>query len=80
MKSARLALCNIICLVAASTAYAVDTTQVYNSGLLVLLFVGFCALVVLVQVVPAAVLFSGMVSAVAKLFRERKEVRVETEK
>jgi len=33
-------------LVYASSAWAVDTTQTYNSGILVLLFVGFCALIV----------------------------------
>lgn len=79
MKSANLLLANLACLAAASSAYAVDTTQVYNSGLLVLAFVGFCAVVVLAQVAPAALLFSGMLSSVARLFRDRKTVKARQE-
>lgn len=59
----------------AANAWAVDTTQVYSSGLLVLLFVGLCALVVLAQMVPAAMLLSGMISQVAKLFSEQKTAK-----
>ncbi len=37
----------------ATPALAADSTKVYNSGLLVLVFVGICALLVLAQVLPA---------------------------
>ena len=36
-------------LMAVSPALAVDTSKTYNSGILVLLFVGFCALIIIAQ-------------------------------
>ena len=47
-------------------AFAVDTTQTYNSGILVLLFVGFCALIIVAQLVPAVLALFGMTKAVAQ--------------
>ena len=47
-------------------AFAVDTTQTYNSGILVLLFVGFCALLIVAQLVPAVLTLIGMTKAVAQ--------------
>jgi len=44
-------------------AFAVDTAQTYNSGILVLLFVGFCALVIVAQLVPAVLTLFGMTKA-----------------
>ena len=34
-------------------AFAADTTKTYTSGILVLMFVGFCALLVVMQLIPA---------------------------
>jgi hypothetical protein len=39
---------------------AADTTKVYSSGILVLLFVGFCALLVVAQLLPAVMNLIGM--------------------
>lgn len=47
----------------ASPAFAVDTAVTYTSGLLVLLFVGFCALLVVAQLVPAILMLIGMTKA-----------------
>lgn len=47
-------------------AFAIDTTQTYNSGILVLLFVGFCALLIVAQLVPAVLTLIGMTKAVVK--------------
>ncbi|WP_321393578.1 hypothetical protein [uncultured Desulfuromusa sp.] len=47
-------------------AFAVDTTQTYNSGILVLLFVGFCALLIIAQLVPAVLALFGMTKEAAK--------------
>jgi len=47
-------------------AFAVDTAQTYNSGILVLLFVGFCALLIVAQLVPAVLVLFGMTKAVAQ--------------
>lgn len=48
-------------LLAATPAFAVDTTQVYNSGVLVLAFLAFLALVVAVQLLPALFMLIGMI-------------------
>ena len=47
-------------------AYAATTTRVYNSGILVLLFIGFVALVVVVQMIPAILTLMGMLKGLAK--------------
>ncbi|PLY10593.1 MAG: hypothetical protein C0624_02315 [Desulfuromonas sp.] len=44
-----------------ANVWAVDTTQTYTSGILVLLFVGFCALIVVVQLIPAMLMLYGWV-------------------
>ncbi|SDZ97689.1 Response regulator receiver domain-containing protein [Desulfuromusa kysingii] len=46
-----------------SPAFAVDTTQTYNSGILVLLLIGFCALLIVAQLVPAVLVLVGMTKA-----------------
>jgi len=47
-------------------AMAADTSKVYNSGILVLLFVGFCALLVVAQLLPAVMNLLGMTKKAAK--------------
>lgn len=47
-------------------AFAVDTAKTYNSGILVLLFVGFCALIIVAQLVPAVLALFGMTKEAAK--------------
>jgi len=47
-------------------AFAVDTAQTYQSGILVLLFVGFCALLIVAQLVPAVLALFGMTKEAAK--------------
>ena len=50
---------------AASPAMAlVDTSQTYSSGILVLLFVGFCSLIIIAQIVPALLMLFGALKAV----------------
>ena len=41
-------------------AMAADTTKTYTSGILVLLFVGFCALLVVMQLLPAVMNLVGL--------------------
>lgn len=57
-------------------AWAVDTTQTYQSGILVLLFLGVCALIVVAQMVPALILMLGTASAFAKKIRGKERVAV----
>lgn len=51
---------------AVSPALAADTSKVYNSGILVLLFVGFCALLVVAQLLPAIMSLFGMTKKAAQ--------------
>ena len=51
-------------------AFAVDTSVTYNSGILVLLFVGFCALIIVAQLVPAVLALMGMTKAAAQSSRK----------
>lgn len=53
-------------LMAASPALAVDTSTTYNSGILGLLFVGFCALIIVAQLVPAVLALFGMTKEASK--------------
>ena len=57
-------------------AWAVDTTQTYQSGILVLLFLGVCALIVVAQMVPALILMLGTISAFAKKVRGKERAAV----
>lgn len=50
----------------ASPALAVNTTVAYTSPLLVLLFVGFCALLVVMQLIPAVLVLFGATKAAMK--------------
>ena len=47
-------------------AFAVDTAKAYNSGILVLLFVGFCALIIVAQLVPAVMALFGLTKDAAR--------------
>ena len=47
-------------------ALAVDTSKTYNSGILVGLFLAFCALVVVVQLMPTIMLLIGFVRGLIK--------------
>jgi len=51
-------------LLIAVPAFAVNTAITYNSGILVGLFLGFCSLIVVVQVIPSAIIFLGFMKAV----------------
>jgi len=53
-------------MVMASPAFAVDTTKTYSSGLLVGIFLAFCALVVVVQLMPTIMMLIGFVKGLIK--------------
>ena len=65
-------------LAAAPSVFAAgNTTKVYNSGILVLAFLGFCALVVVIQLIPAIITLCGMLKGLAKRTETRpSRVRV----
>lgn len=51
--------------VASASPGDVDTTLTFNSGILVLAFAGFLALVVVVQTIPAMITLYAMIKAAA---------------
>lgn len=60
---------------AAAAAGEVDTNLTYNSGILVLAFTGFLALVVVVQTIPAIVSLYNMIKKTAEESRQQQAVR-----
>jgi hypothetical protein len=78
MKKMTTALQALALCAAASPALAaagVSTHKVYNSGILVLVFLGFCALVVVSQLIPSIVLLVGMLKEAAQgMGKEKKAV------
>jgi hypothetical protein len=64
MKSLSILLSTMIISLATSTgAHAAATQTVYSSGILVLAFLGFCALVVVIQLIPAIITLYGMIKS-----------------
>ncbi|MDD2500422.1 MAG: hypothetical protein PHN92_06350 [Geobacter sp.] len=50
----------------------VDTSLTYNSGILVLAFAGFLALVVVVQTIPAVISLYGMIKGAAEAVKNKE--------
>ncbi len=57
-------LATIIGLLAPATAFAATGAREDNSGLFVWIFLGFCAMIVVAQVIPAVLLMFGMAKGV----------------
>jgi hypothetical protein len=55
------ALSTVISAAALSLASSGATNKVFVSGPLILLFLGFCALVVVIQCIPAIIMLVGMI-------------------
>jgi hypothetical protein len=56
----------IVFLMTAATANAASTNKVFVSKLSIVLFLGFCALVLVVQLIPALMTLYGMLKGVGK--------------
>jgi hypothetical protein len=68
----------VLSLVTSTAALASSgaTNKVFVSGPLILLFLGFCALVVVIQCIPAIIMLYGMIKGTASAVKdERVEVR-----
>ena len=62
MKTTRLAMTTVLLWLAMfGDAFAVSTSRVYSSGIFVIGFLAFCALVVVVQLIPAIMTMWGMI-------------------
>ena len=67
MKSYRRLLTGVAAvLLMADPVLAVDTTKTYSSGLLVGLFLAFCALIVVGQLMPTIMLLVGFIKGLIK--------------
>ncbi len=75
MKRITLLTALVAWMAAVAPALAVDTTQVYSSGLLIIGFLGLCALVIIAQLAPAMFLLIGMLKGIAENLREKVLVR-----
>jgi len=56
----------VIFLMAAANAHAESTSKVFVSKLGIVIFLGFCALVLVVQLIPAMMTLYGMLKGVSK--------------
>ena len=61
----KISLTTLVTLLVASPAFAATAGRVDNSGFIVWAFLGFCALIVVAQLVPAVLVMFGIVKAVA---------------
>jgi hypothetical protein len=80
MKKMETACITLGMVLAAVPAFAVDTAKVYSSGILVLVFLGICALFVVSQMIPAIILLFGMIKGMVKNAFKGKMVPAETGK
>ena len=60
-----ISLTTLVTLLVASPAFASTAGRVDHSGFIVWAFLGFCALIVVAQLVPAVMVMLGIVKAVA---------------
>jgi uncharacterized Tic20 family protein len=67
----------IIFLMAAANAHAASTSKVFVSKLGIFVFLGFCALVLMVQLIPAMMTLIGMLKGVSKE-QQKSPSRVKT--
>jgi hypothetical protein len=63
-------LATIIGIIAPATAFAANTARVDDSGLFVWIFLGFCALIVIAQVMPALLLMFGMAKGIGGVIKD----------
>jgi hypothetical protein len=73
MKGSRIWMSTLMVLISALPAYAVDTTKTYQSGILVLVFLGVCALIVVAQLMPSLILLFSWIKGLSKHTKEKHE-------
>ena len=62
----------IVGILAPVTAFAASGAMEANSGIFVWVFLGFCAMIVVGQVVPAVLLMTGMVKGLVSVVKDEK--------
>jgi hypothetical protein len=61
----------LIGILAPVSAFAASGAGEESSGIFVWIFLGFCALIIAAQIVPAVLLMTGMVKGVASVVKEK---------
>jgi len=61
-------------------ALAVDTSRTYSSGLLIGVFLAFCALLVVVQLMPSLMLLLGFIKGLARRSETKAEAATVSQK
>ena len=72
MNTVTVLLASLTSAIASEHAAAIDTTLTYNSGILVLAFAGFLALIVVVQTIPAFISLYGMIKKAAEATKNQE--------
>jgi hypothetical protein len=76
MKTIRtMSLTLALALASSIPAFAVDTTKTYSSGLLIGIFLAFCALIVVVQLAPSLMLLFGFIKGLVRRTETKAEVQ-----
>ena len=64
------ALATILTTIAPATAFAASGAREDGSGIFVWVFLGFCALIVVAQIIPAVLLMFGMAKGIKSVVKE----------
>jgi len=64
------ALATVMGIIAPATAFAASGAREDSSGIFVWVFLGFCALIVVAQIVPAVLLLFGMAKVIKSVVKE----------
>lgn len=56
-------------------AFAVDTSKTYSSGLLIGIFLAFCALIVVAQLAPSIMLLIGFIKGLVRRTETKAEAQ-----
>jgi len=70
----------ILALASSLPAFAVDTSRTYSSGLLIGFFLAFCALLVVVQLLPSVMLLVGFIKGLARRSEPRAAIAAQISK
>ena len=65
-----------VSLIAAANAHAAATNKVFVSKLGIVIFLGFCALVLVVQLIPAMMTLYGMLKGIGSKEKSASSVRL----
>ena len=75
-KTTFTAVCSAVALILVTSTGALAssgvTNKVFISGPLILLFLGFCALVVVIQCIPAIIMLYGMIKGTVSATKDEK--------